>query len=184
MQKFTFSEKNQKTLLNLARESIAYYLKNRTLIPFTADAPELTRSAGVFVTLTEQGNLRGCIGMTEARDPLYETVRRMAAAAATEDHRFYPVREDELAGVRIEISVLSPLRRVQSADEIEQGVHGVVVRQGRCSGLFLPQVWEHFKRKEDFMNELCCQKAGLAPAAWKDGKAELYVFSVFAFEEK
>jgi AmmeMemoRadiSam system protein A len=183
MKSFSISEKNQKILLKIARESIAQQLAGGTAPELkTADKELLTPSA-VFVTLNKQQNLRGCIGTTAPQVPLYKAVREMAVAAATEDHRFPPVTAGELGEITIEISVLSPLQRVASAAEIQQNIHGVVVRRGARSGLFLPQVWEHFTTKDDFLNELCWQKAGLEPGAWKDPSTELYVFTVFAFEE-
>jgi len=116
---------------------------------------------------------------------LYKAVQQMALSAAFDDYRFDQVdSQDELNKIKIEISVLSPMTRIKSPDEIKQNVHGVIVRQGNQSGLFLPQVWEHFSTKEAFMDELCRQKAGLDSNAWKNPDTELYVFVVFAFQEK
>jgi AmmeMemoRadiSam system protein A len=181
---FSVSEKNQKLLLQLARQSIEQFLRTRTRPELKVSDPELTNEAAVFVTLTEGRQLRGCIGTTEPRAPLCEAVSQMAVAAAVEDRRFEPLSLDELGRTHIEISVLSPLKRVKSAEEIQPGVHGVVVRRGWRSGLFLPQVWEHFSKKEDFLDELCAQKAHLDPGAWREAQTELCVFTVFAFEEK
>ncbi len=183
MSNFSVSEKNQKELLKVARLSIGNYLKTKKLSNYKTSDPELLTPAAVFVTLTQNSALRGCIGTTEPHAPLYEAVNQLAVAAAFEDYRFSPMTEAELPKTHIEISVLSPLTRVRSADEIKPGVHGVVVRQGGRSGLFLPQVWEQIPGKEEFLNELCWQKAGLQPSAWKDPKTELYIFTVFAFEE-
>jgi len=181
---FSVTENNQKELLSIARQSIEYYLKNGKEQTFKTSDPELTAPAAVFVTLTQKGQLRGCIGTTAPREPLFEAVSQLAVAAAVNDNRFQPLTIEELGRTHIEISVLSPMTRVKSADEIKPGIHGVVVRSGFNSGLFLPQVWEHFSNKEDFMNELCWQKAHLKPEAWKDPKTELQIFTVFAFEEK
>lgn len=183
MKIFSISEKNRKELLALARQSIVEYLRTESMPAYSTGDPELTRPAAVFVTLTEHGDLRGCIGTTEPQEALHEAVSRMAIAAATQDYRFSPVRESELKDIRIEISVLSPMQKAKSHDEIESGTHGVLVCQGRCSGLFLPQVWEQLANKEDFMNELCRQKAGIEPTAWKTGRCDLYTFTVFSFEE-
>jgi AmmeMemoRadiSam system protein B/AmmeMemoRadiSam system protein A len=180
---FAVSATNQTFLLNVARESIAYYLDQGQKKTFTTRDPELLAPGAVFVTLTQRGQLRGCIGVLEARASLLETVTDFAVAAAVEDNRFPPVTANELSGLRIEISVLSPMERVSSADVIRSGVHGVLVRRGRHQGLFLPQVWEHFSSKEDFMDELCRQKAHLPARAWQDPDTELYTFTVFAFEE-
>jgi AmmeMemoRadiSam system protein A/AmmeMemoRadiSam system protein B len=183
MSDFGVSEKNQKELLKVARLSIENYLKTRKTSNYKTSDPELLTLAAVFVTLTINGALRGCIGTTEPHAPLYEAVNQLAVAAAVEDYRFSPLTMEELLKTHIEISVLSPLTRVGGAGEIKEGVNGVVVRRGGRSGLFLPQVWEQIPKKEDFLNELCWQKAGLEPAAWKDPKTELYTFTVFAFEE-
>jgi len=181
---FKISEKKRKFLLELARKSITEHLFGRTLTIPTTDDPELKHPSAVFVTLTtSDGHLRGCIGTTEAVAPIGEAVAQMARAAAFRDHRFGPLSSEELGNVRIEISALSPLRRVTSAAEIEPGAHGVSVVRGNRSGLFLPQVWEHFDRKEDFLGELCSQKAGLSADAWKDPSTELYVFTVEKFGE-
>jgi AmmeMemoRadiSam system protein A len=175
---------SQKELLSLARTAIAEYLKNREVIDFSIDGnDELIQLAAVFVTLTQNGNLRGCIGTIEPEYPLCEAVIRMALSAALNDSRFYPLSPDELPETKIEISVLSPMRKVKNADEVIQGKHGVLIQKNGRSGLFLPQVWEHFDGKEEFMCELCTQKAGLPAECWKDGSAEIFVFTVFSFEE-
>mgnify|MGYP003880239451 CR=1 FL=1 len=181
---FVLKPENQKRLLEIARQSIAAQLGGQPPPRVAVADPELTTPAAVFVTLTQRGQLRGCIGTTEPRAPLHQAVAELAVEAAVRDPRFPPLTMAELPGTHIEISVLSPLRRVKSAEEIQPHVHGVVVRRGFRSGLFLPQVWEHFAKKEDFLNELCWQKAHLEPGAWKDPATELYVFTVFAFEEE
>lgn len=183
MSGFSVSEKNQKELLKVARLSIENYLKDKKVSNFKSSDPELLTPAAVFVTLTQNGVLRGCIGTTAPHAPLYEAVNQMALGAAFEDYRFPPLTASELPKTRIEVSVLSPMTKVSCADDIKTGVQGVVVRRGGRSGLFLPQVWEQLPNKEEFLNELCSQKAGLEPDAWKDPKTELYVFTVFAFEE-
>jgi len=182
---FSVSDKNQKVLLELARNTVKYYIEtNKQLIYITKDE-ELLQKTAVFVTLTINGQLRGCIGSTVAQAELYKAVQQMALSAAFDDYRFDQVdSQDELNKIKIEISVLSPMTRIKSPDEIKQNVHGVIVRQGNQSGLFLPQVWEHFSTKEAFMDELCRQKAGLDSNAWKNPDTELYVFVVFAFQEK
>lgn len=170
-------------LLNLARAAIARHIAGEKGPLPLPDDPRLSEPAAVFVTLTTNGRLRGCIGTTEPREGLAAAVRGMAVAAATEDYRFSPVTAAELRDIHIEVSVLSPMTRVSSPDEIREGVHGVVVRRGARGGLFLPQVWEHFSTKKEFMDELCSQKAGLTPDAWTSPGTDVYVFTVFAFEE-
>jgi hypothetical protein len=184
MEDFKISEKNQKELLKIARESILHYLKTGDMPEYNITDKELTTPRAVFVTLNKNRQLRGCIGTTEPQAPLYEAVSQMAVAAAVQDYRFRPVSMQELDNVHIEISILSPMKRIKDHSEIIPNKHGVVVRSGFSrGGLFLPQVWEHFDSKEGFMSELCSQKAGLPRNAWKDPKTELYTFTVFSFEE-
>ena len=172
-------------LLALARSSIGACLKTGK-IPAQplSPKPEFNQPAAIFVTLTEGGSLRGCIGSLEPRTSLVDMVPSFAKAAAFEDPRFERVSEAELKKLKIEISVLSPLELVKSADAVKVGVHGVYVKSGRRSGTYLPQVWEHFKKKEDFLSSLCLEKAGLSADAWKDKTTELYTYTVDAFEEK
>jgi len=145
----------------------------------------LLQPMGAFVTLNEHGQLRGCIGNIIGRQPLYLTVRDMAIESATGDPRFPPVNLSELKEIEIEISVLSPLEKVDSADKIQLGIHGVIVKKGTNSGVFLPQVaTETGWTKEEFLSQLCAQKAGLDPRAWKDKSTELYIFSAEVFSEK
>lgn len=183
---FSLTKESQKELLKIARSAIEGYLTDGKIPKFTTTNPELLSNGAVFVTLEENHNLRGCIGTTEARMPIYEAVSQLAIAAAVEDHRFPPVIKNELKDVKIEISVLSPLKKIPDATEIIEGKHGVVVKKGLRSGLFLPQVWEHpeLSKKEAFLSELCRQKAGLEADAWKKGDADLYTFTVFAFKEE
>ena len=108
----------------------------------------------------------------------------MAIAAATEDPRFYPVKINELKEIKIEISVLSPLRKITDINEIVMGKHGVLVKSGFQSGVYLPQVAvETGWNKEEFMNSLCGSKAGINVDAWKKGKCEIYIFTAEVFSE-
>jgi len=182
---FSLTKESQKELLKIARGSIEGYLSTGKIPSFDTKNPELLNNGAVFVTLEKNHNLRGCIGTTEPRMPLHKAVSQLAVAAAVEDTRFNPVTKEELKEINIEISVLSPLKKINSPDEIVEGKHGVVVKKGFRSGLFLPQVWEHpqLANKEAFLSELCWQKAGLEPDAWKKGDVNLYIFTVFAFKE-
>ena len=114
---------------------------------------------------------------------LLRDVRYGANAAALEDTRFRPLGKGELEKIKVEISVLSPLRKAADAKEIIPHKQGVVIVQSRHSGLFLPQVWEQIPGKEEFLGELCSQKAGLARDCWKDKETALYVFTVDSFKE-
>jgi AmmeMemoRadiSam system protein A len=147
--------------------------------------PALLKQTGAFVTLNEHGQLRGCIGNLVGKEPLYLTVRDMAVEAAVGDPRFAQVDLSELKIIEIEISVLSPLEKIDSAEKIKLGTHGVLVKKGFNSGVFLPQVaTETGWSKEEFLSNLCAHKAGLSPDAWKDKSTELYIFSAEVFSER
>lgn len=155
---------------------------------FEVTDPELQQHQGAFVTLHTHGDLRGCIGCFVARQPLWQVVREMAAASATQDPRFFgmPLRPSELDDLSIEISVLSPLRRIKDPmTEIELGTHGIYVKRGFHSGCFLPQVAQETGwTKEEFLANCCAGKAGMAPDAWKDPGTEVYVFTAEIIGER
>lgn len=176
------SETRRKELLELARAAITDYLKTGRLPDYATDDPALARRSGAFVTLKEGGELRGCIGRMQAEAPLYQVVREMAVAAATSDPRFPPMRVDELSQVSIEISVLSPMRRLADVQQIEVGTHGLMILKGGQQGVFLPQVpveqgWD----RDEYLEELC-GKAGLPAGCWREG-ATLYTFTAIVFGE-
>jgi len=174
----------QKKLLSIARRTIEDYVKERKRAEVTETDPELLKEKGAFVTLRKGENLRGCIGNIIGHGPLYLTVRDMAIASSTEDPRFPPVTPNELKDIKIEISVLSEPRRITNPDEIELGVHGVIIKRGFRSGVFLPQVaTETGWTKEEFLSNLCAHKAGLSTDAWMDKKTEIYIFTAQVFEE-
>ena len=183
--KMLLNKEQRKKLLEIARRSIETYLKTGDRLKLTETDPVLKKEMGAFVTLHEHGKLRGCIGNIIGTQALYLTVRDMAVEAATGDPRFEPMKLPGLKNVEIEISALSPMEKVDSADTIELGVHGVMVRRGFNSGVFLPQVaTETGWSKEEFLSYLCSQKAGLAADAWKDKGTELYIFTAEVFSEK
>lgn len=176
-------------LLAIARRSIEVLLEQGRLPVFERVPEGLDRPGGAFVSLHRrapepgQPRLRGCIGTFEAEDPLADTVSRMAAAAATQDPRFPAVAAEELEGLEIEISVLSP-RRVVGADEVQVGRDGVYVTRGAQRGVLLPQVateagWD----REAFLAHTC-QKAGLAADAWRDAATTIEVFTAQVFGER
>jgi len=140
---------------------------------------------GAFVTLHKYGQLRGCIGNLIGEKPLYLTVIDMAIESAVDDPRFPPLKLEELKDIEIEISVLSPLEKIDDPKDIILGKHGVLVRKGFRSGVFLPQVAEETGwSKEEFLSYLCSHKAGLPPYAWKEKDTELYIFTAEVFSEK
>lgn len=179
------NREQKKKLLEIARGSLEVYLKTGKKMNLTQSDPVLLKEMGAFVTLKENEELRGCIGNLIGTGPLYLTVRDMAVEAAVGDPRFTAVELPELEKIEIEISVLSPMEKVDSADKIELGKHGVLVRKGMQSGVFLPQVAaETGWNKEEFLSNLCLHKAGLAPDAWKDKSIEMYIFTAEVFSEK
>jgi len=179
------NSQQKKKLLEIARSSIDTFLKTGKKMQVNQDDPVLDQEMGAFVTLNEHGQLRGCIGNLSAASPLCLTVRDMAVEAAMNDPRFPALTLPELKNIEIEISVLSQLKKVVSADEIRIGKHGVLVRRGYNSGVFLPQVAvETGWSKEEFMDNLCAHKAGLPKDAWRDKNTELYIFSADVFSEK
>jgi len=183
---FTSSDLNsaeQKILRNIAQTSVENYVKNKKILEFEIKDERLKAIQGAFVTLKKNGELRGCIGQIIADSPLWQVVRDMAIAAATEDNRFYPVTIDELTQLDYEISVLSVPRLISNWRQIRLGQDGVIVRKGRRSGVFLPQVaTESGWTKEKFLSELCSQKAGLASDCYQnDPEVELSVFQAQVF---
>lgn len=179
------NKEERSKLLEIARSSIKSYLNNGEKPMLNESSPVLNEEMGVFVTLHEKGALRGCIGNLIGQGPLFLSVRDMAIESATGDPRFPALQPAELKDVEIEISVLSPMKRIKSADEIVLGRHGVLVRKGLHSGVFLPQVADETGwTKEEFLNNLCAHKAGLPESAWKDPSTELYIFTAEIFSEK
>jgi AmmeMemoRadiSam system protein B/AmmeMemoRadiSam system protein A len=179
------SQAQKKELLTIARNSIETFVRTGQAAGIKPTDARLSEIEGAFVTITIHGALRGCIGNIIGQEPLDETVRDMAVAAASHDPRFPPLRAGELKDVKIEISVLSKPRRVKDASEIQLGKHGVIVSDGIHQGVFLPQVaTETGWSKEEFLAQLCSQKAGLPPDAWKYPDTALYVFTADVFSEK
>lgn len=161
-------------LHDLARETVAAWARGRPLPPVPGD-PEFQRHAGVFVSLHRGGELRGCIGHVEDDLPLGEVTRRMAVAAAREDPRFSPLGPDELDGLDVEISVLTPMVRVRPED-VKPGRDGILVRRGGRQGLLLPQVAPEMGWGREDLLDGTCRKAGLARGAWRDPATEVFSF--------
>ena len=181
---FSLTKVERKRLLSIARGSIEATLSGKPLPKFDITEPTLKIHCGAFVTLRRDGDLRGCIGRLVADRPLYEVVSTMAVAAATEDSRFRPVTLPELAKIHIEISVLSPLKKMSDLKELELGRHGVYISRGMRSGCYLPQVADETGwSREEFLSHCCAEKAGLEPDAWKKD-ADVFLFTAVVFEEK
>jgi AmmeMemoRadiSam system protein A len=177
------SADEKKILLGVARSTIQASLSNLEYhLPETSI--NLSTQCGAFVTLKAGEELRGCIGRMDASAPLLRVVEAMARAAAFEDPRFPALKSSELPNVSIEISVLTPMRRINDKNEISVGQHGLHMRRGFRSGVFLPQVpvewgWD----RETYLRQLC-RKAGLPESALEDPATELSVFEAIVFGER
>lgn len=175
------SESEKKTLHQIAKAVIENRAKGKPIPEFKIDSPVLKENRGAFVSLHKRGQLRGCIGYIEGRGPLHKTIEEMAEAAAFRDPRFSPVTERELGELDIEISVLTPLKRITDVNEIEVGKHGIYIRKGWYSGLLLPQVATEYGWDRKTFLEHTCQKAGLPSNVWKEKDTEIYIFSADIF---
>jgi hypothetical protein len=171
-------------LLDIARKTLESFIYTKTKPDFTVYEKELQQKSGVFVTLNENGKLRGCIGYLRPYRPLYLAVSDMARAAATQDMRFTAVTTEELPNIQIEISVLSPMTEITSTSEVEIGKDGILIVNGDQSGVFLPQVaTENHWTREQFLENVC-GKAGLPVSALKDPNTRLYIFTAEVFREE
>lgn len=177
-------------LLTLARQSLEAGVRHLTLPALELDTltPNLRAEGASFVTLTEHGELRGCIGALEPYQSLAEDVREHAVAAALEDYRFPQVQENELAEIQIEVSRLTipvPLDYKDAGDllsKLRPSVDGVILRDGFRRATFLPQVWEKIPDSATFLENLC-YKMGAGPDTWKHKHLDVLVYQVEEFHE-
>jgi AmmeMemoRadiSam system protein B/AmmeMemoRadiSam system protein A len=177
---FSLSAEEKKELLRLARQAVQTFVVEKKVIACETDDPNLLAERGAFVTLKKRGELRGCIGFIEPVASLCETVIRTAIYAASEDNRFTPVTPEELSELEVEISVLTPLKKIDNPRVVQVGKHGLVIAMGRNRGLLLPQVpVENNWDRETFLDQACL-KAGLPADAWKKG-AEISIFEAIVF---
>ena len=176
------TDDEKRFLLRLARRSVEACVRSEKREQPPEVPPRLETPGGAFVSLHERGNLRGCIGYVQTIHPLYRAVMEAAEAAALRDPRFPPVQTAELPRLALEISVLSPFRRVRP-EEIKVGIHGLMITERGARGLLLPQVaLEHHWERERFLEETC-RKAGLPRDAWQRGaKIEAFTAEVFSEE--
>ncbi len=176
----TLSEEEREKLKKLVKDAIESVLFGTECPPVELTGP-LEEKCGAFVTIKNRGSLRGCIGYVRGYQPLHETVRQMAIHAAFSDPRFEPVTKDEWADCECEISVLTPMKKIKSIDEIEIGVHGLYIEKGTHSGLLLPQVAREQGWDRTQFLEHTCYKAGLPKDAWKSKGVNIYIFSADVF---
>jgi len=177
------NEEEKAQLKKLAEEAIWQYFERggRDDIDPAYLPPALRAQMGAFVTVYVGGKLRGCLGRFDEREPLYERVRGLAISSATNDTRFEPLDSSELPDMRVQISVLTPLRRIHDPSEIILGRHGIYIRNGLNTGTFLPQVaTEHNWNVEEFLGYCSKNKAHLGWDGWRT--AELFVFESIVIE--
>jgi AmmeMemoRadiSam system protein A len=175
------TEADQQRLLRLARQALEEGVRGHRLTEVEELPAVFREPCGAFVSLHKGSRLRGCIGYVEALKPLFAAVRECAVGAALRDPRFDPVTPEELAALRLEISVLSPLVDI-APEQIEVGRHGLLISRRAQRGLLLPQVAVEWKwNRERFLEETCL-KAGLPPDAWRHG-ARIQAFTAQVFEE-
>jgi AmmeMemoRadiSam system protein A len=184
MSEQSLTEHERRFLLNLARTTIASTVGGPPSAHAGEQADEPTMNAGCFVSLHRAGHLRGCIGTFDTSAPVADRVREMAVAAATRDPRFQPVSREELPALDIEISVLTPPRRITDPSEITVGTHGVIVSRGYRKGVLLPQVATEYGWDRDTFLEHTCLKAGLPADAWEKSETVIEVFTAEVFGER
>lgn len=177
------TKQEQTLLLGIAREAITSYLRTGTLIEPECKEESLNQQRGCFVTLSQDGQLRGCLGTFTSERPLCKEVAVMAVAAATEDPRFYPMKAEDLDNFSVEISVLSPLRKTKDPGDVIVGMHGIYLEKDGQRGVLLPQVaveqqWD----RESFLQHTC-HKAGLATDAWQAEDCDIYLFTAQIMKE-
>lgn len=180
---FSLTDQEKNTLLNLSRNTLGelFNINIKTLNNSDLEiTSSLSKQCGVFVSIYNHHELRGCIGQFNSTLPLYKLIEQVTLSSALNDYRFQPLKMEELKNLTIEISVLTPLERINSIDELELGKHGIYIKKGLQSGTFLPQVanktgWS----KTEFVANCSKNKAGLGWDGWRD--AELYRYEAIIF---
>ena len=177
------NDSDKAKLLNLARKTLEEHFVRGSMPDFQTDCPGLLERKGAFVSLHREGDLRGCIGQLEPDHKLFKTVQHCTLSAAFSDPRFPPLQQKELDGLDIEISVLTPFRRVENMEEITVGQHGLYIVRDHFRGLLLPQVAVQYRWDRVTFLEQTCYKAGLKESAWKDPQTNIYIFEAEVFSD-
>ncbi len=179
-----FDETDKITLLKLARTTLLSYFNDGTMPAYQTSRASLLEIKGAFVSLHNHEELRGCIGQLFPDCELYKIVQHCVLSAALEDARFFPVKQEELPDLNIEISVLSPFQRIKDIQEIQIGKHGIYIVYGHSRGLLLPQVATSYSWDRLTFIKQTCRKAGLAESAWRDAHCVVQIFEAEVFDEK
>ena len=181
---FELQSADREALMHVARTSLNECLGCVEEEELTSSdfSPALNTKCGAFVTLRSEKKLRGCLGRFATEEPLWKIVQEMARAAACNDTRFNPVQASELADITIEISVLTPMRKIESIHEIIPGKHGIYIKKGLFAGTYLPQVaaetgWDVL----EMLRHCSHDKAGMDWDGWKD--ADIYIYEAICIEE-
>ena len=186
------NKKNKEYLLRIARRAIEKYFQDEGVFQIEEDElPEsLKEKKGVFVTLWKDNKLRGCIGNLESQKPIYQSVIDNSLASALLDSRFTVLKKDELNDIKIEISILSELKKIPNFTDYNSFLKylnkykpGLLIKKGTYQATFLPQVWEDLNSAELFISHLC-EKAGLQKDEWKKMDLEIYQYSAEVFKEE
>lgn len=181
---FVLDDNEKRELLRIARATLKEFLISGRIPPGAPHRPSLVAPAGTFVTLHLGDKLRGCIGTATETQPLYKAIQEMTIAAASRDPRHEPIAADEIPGVTIEISVLGERVRVRGPEEIEIGRHGLTIAVGGRRGLLLPGVAVTNKWDASTFLARTCEKAGVAPDAWRDAESVIEAFPAQVFNDR
>jgi len=179
----SLTAQERKTLLLIARRALEASAAGRALPVMHPESKRLQEKRAVFVTLRKGETLRGCVGCIKPVLSLAGAVSEMAVSAGSRDPRFPPVSAQQVKDIKIEISVLTPLKTVRGVREIQVGKHGLFVARGASQGLLLPQVATEYGWDREELLRQTCAKAGLPPTAWKEKGTEIYSFSAEVFSE-
>jgi uncharacterized protein len=190
-QLYSLNTKEKNFCLKIARDSIRYFLENEKMLVLEGiKIPEkLFEQKACFVTLTVDGELRGCIGHLESSQPLFREIIQNAFLAAMEDNRFSPLTKKEFGSIKIEVSILTDALEISFSDpkdlltKITPKKDGLIIKKGHYGATFLPSVWEQIKKKEDFISQLCL-KAGLDFDDWTKKGMKVYKYETIKAKEK
>ena len=189
--RMVLSQEDKELLIELAKETINSEINNTSIKKeLLQQVQKFDIKQGVFVTITKDGELKGCIGHVLAIEPLWQAIIDCARSAAFNDPRFPSLKREEFPFIKIEISVLSPLERLkvekpeEYLNKIEIGKHGLFIEGKSNSGLLLPQVFPEWNADALKALQMTCKKAGMNVNAWKDLTNRIYVFSAEIFSEK